>query len=313
MKMKRGKKRKGVLRNSGGVTIFEVMIALAFFAIIITPVMQTFVGSIRTNKDSREVMVATDVATSIMEGITNKSYEEVVKALRMVPGGFKTPVNESDTTANAQWAFSSINDNYYNMGGNHVAPNCLKVPSDLSDYDGNYDTNISIADTDNNCYSGTINDLNVATKAISHLHTIFGDNPDASTFPVLEENDAYAPDKMLYFGFSHDKYAPTTTNPNWVAKSAYMLYTGIKKENLYFDATVTFVPRAENSNSVYTGGTNTENSEYFIYDVTVKVYAYRYDPRKGTWVERFNPDTGTFDGAPCAIMKSGIPNKNLNQ
>ncbi len=306
------KKKKGLLRSSRGVTLFEVMIALAFFAIIITPVMKSFVTSIKTNKESREVMTATDVATTIMEGITSKSYEEVALALRMAAtGGFHTPTSDTDTTANAKYAFSSINDNYYNEGGDHVAANCLQFPSDLTKYDGNYDTTVTV-DEGTNCFVGEVNDLDMCSKAISHLHSIFGDTPDSSSFPILEDEHAEAPDKMLYIGFSHDRYADTLTKKG-VAKSAYMLYTGIKKNNMYFDATVTFVPRAENKNAVYTGGTNTENAEYFVYEVTVKVYPYRYDPRVGTWVERFNPDTGTFYGAPAAIMKSGIPNKNLNE
>ncbi len=312
MKKLRGRKRKGIFKNSSGVTLFEVMIALAFFAIIITPVMRTFVSSIKTNKESREVMTATDVATTIMEGITSKSYEEVCKALRMVPGGFHTPTSETDTTANAQYAFSSINNNYYNEGGTHVAPNCMLHMSELDKFDGNYQMSATYSvDEATNCFNGQVNDLDMCAPAISHLHTIFGDNPDASTFQLHQDEYAENPDKMLYFGFSHDRY-PDTMTAKGVAKSAYMLYTGIKKNNLYFDATVTLVPRAENSNSIYTGGSNTENSEYFVYDVTVKVYAYRFDPKTGTWVERFDPETGTFMGAPAAVMKSGIPNKNLN-
>ncbi|MCR4643625.1 MAG: hypothetical protein K5697_16550 [Lachnospiraceae bacterium] len=313
MKKQRGRKRKGIFRDSSGVTLFEVMIALAFFAIIITPVMRTFVSSIKTNKESREVMTATDVATTIMEGITSKSYEEAALALRMAcTGGFHTPTSETDSTANAKYAFSSINDNYYNEGGAHVAPNCLTNASDLTKYQGNYSTTLSVPES-TNCVLGEVDDLSMCAPAISHLHTIFGDNPDASSFPILEDEHADSPDKMLYVGFSStERYADTLTKKG-VAKCAYMLYTGIKKNNMYFDATVTFVPRAENKNSVYTGGTNTENAEFFVYEVTVKVYPYRFDPRTGTWVERFDPDTGTFDGAPAAIMKSGIPNKNLNE
>ena len=70
------KKRKGLFRwfrkGSAGVTVFEVMIALALFAVIITPVMRSFVTAIKVNKRSRDVMIATDVADAIMEGIKGR-------------------------------------------------------------------------------------------------------------------------------------------------------------------------------------------------------------------------------------------------
>ena len=70
--------------NHKGVTIFEVMIAIALFAIIITPVMRSFITSMRVNQKARRAMIATDVAQTIMEGISGKSYEQVYYGLTAV-------------------------------------------------------------------------------------------------------------------------------------------------------------------------------------------------------------------------------------
>ena len=111
--MRREKQKwiKKLMNGSGGVTIFEVMIALALFAVIITPIMRSFVTAMSVNKNSRETMIATDVANSIMEGISGKTYEEVVGWLGQADtvGGF-------DLLDPAQNKFSSINDDWYNLG-----------------------------------------------------------------------------------------------------------------------------------------------------------------------------------------------------
>ena len=291
MKKMRGNKRKGDLKNSG-VTLFEVMIALAFFAIIVTPVMRTFVGSIKTNKESREVMVATDVATSIMEGITNKTYTEVIYALEAASsaGGFTKPGKEDGN--NAKYALSSINGNYYNEG--HVAAGV----NDESNY------RIGITVPDDFRFTGKLDDQDLASKAITNLHGLVG---DGSSIPVNIDDDEAATDKLLYYGFSSDKYSEKIKEAPMVT---FMMYSRIQRKNMFFDAIVTFIPRASNVDYL---PSYDKNDEYFLYEVTVKVYPYRYDPKQGIWVERFN-DSGTrFDGAPAAIMTGGIPNKPLSE
>ena len=110
-------------------------------------------------------------------------------------------------------------------------------------------------------------------------------------------NDVFTEDKRLYFGQSIETYGgrPLVT---------YLLYTRIEKENQFFDATVTFVPHSHDVNVANPGDVD----EYFTYEVTVSVYPYEYDPKTGTFINRFDAER-FIDGAPAAVMKSGIQNK----
>ena len=325
------KKRKGLFKwfrkGSAGVTVFEVMIALALFAVIITPVMRSFVTAIKVNKRSRDVMIATDVADAIMEGIKGKTYEEVVKALCSAPTGFTTSVN--DDKGSAKLALSSINNNWYNqghVGGMDSSKKILKkggAAMSLGDYSGDYECTYRNL-TSNNCHPRTsdeIDDQMMAKKAIAEIRTYFD--------PTLtyEEYTATNDDKLLYFGFNNvsDAYLqyddPDNISGKGIPKMCYMLYSRIEKDSRFFDATVTFIPRSHTSNDSNPvmrkdvgGGVYEDSDSYFTYEVTVKVYEYHYDPFTNAWVGRFAADgSDTFDGAPIAELHTGIFNKSLNK
>ncbi len=321
------KKRKGLFKwfrkGSGGVTVFEVMIALALFAVIITPVMRSFVTAIKVNKRSRDVMIATDVADAIMEGIKGKTYEEVVAALCSAPTGFTTSVDDKE--GSAKLALSSINNNWYNqghVGGMDSSKKILKkggAAMTLGDYTGDYEStyrNIS-ADNRHGFTADQVDDQAMAGKAITELRTFFDPTQ------TYEEYTANNDDKLLYFGFSSGLQYTDDSNPSGkgVPKLTYMLYSRIEKDNRFFDATVTFLPRSHATNDgnptmrkSVGGGGYEESDSYFTYEVTVKVYEYHYDPFTNAWVGRFAVDgTNKFEGAPIAELHTGILNKSLNK
>lgn len=321
------KKRKGLFRwfrkGSAGVTVFEVMIALALFAVIITPVMRSFVTAIKVNKRSRDVMVATDVADAIMEGIQGKTYEEVVKALVSSGAGFTTSVE--DGTGSARLALSSINNNWYNqghIGGLNPAKKLLNkggAAMTMGDYSGDYTSNYRNTPDDNSHHktANEVDDQAMAEDAIGELAAWFDPTQ------TYEEYTSTNEDKLLYFGFSENQCYPDPDiiNGKGVPKITYMLYSRIEKDNRFFDATVSFLPRShKNNNDDATmrrsvgGGGYEESDSYFTYEVTVKVYEYHYDPFTNAWVGRFASDgSARFDGAPIAELHTGILNKSLNK
>ncbi|MBR3308028.1 MAG: type II secretion system protein [Lachnospiraceae bacterium] len=112
-------------KKNGGITLIEIVVALALFAIIVTPLMRNFIDSSRINMKGRKVMIATDVAQSIMEGFAGKTYEDVIIGLDMASGGFEM----KDVSSNsAKYAFSAINHGFYNYGDNHAVK--VNFPSD---------------------------------------------------------------------------------------------------------------------------------------------------------------------------------------
>ena len=111
----------------------------------------------------------------------------------------------------------------------------------------------------------------------------------------------------------------------------YMVYNRIQKDNHFYDAVVSFTPNAQNAGKdaldndwLVPGTTDVKNDDYFSYKVRVTVYEYQYygnDPVTGDplglsedgalWPSRFETVNGVevFEGAPVAIMESGIQYK----
>lgn len=316
--MKKEKKvmnKKG-FRNSKGVTLVEVLVALGLFAIIVAPLMRSFVTSVKVNKKSRDTMIATDVANTIMEGIKGKTYEEVVKALCCSPSGFTSSVG--DVNSSSKLALSSINENWYNLG--HVGPSPAQGdlskkllnsadPSSDGDYSGSYSTSYTVGSDE--CFPVSYDDLDdqamcwPAIHEVSDLFTAYVDK-DQSLY------DANPYDKLLYFGFGSDMYPAPDSTSKGIPKLAYMYYSRIEVENRYFDATVTFLPRSQYVSAGRAKAGETVQ-KYFTYEVTVKVYEYHYDTFNHRWEGRFDPTTGKFAGAPSAIVTSGILNKSINK
>lgn len=291
---RKSRKRKG---NQKGVTLFEVMIALALFAVIITPVMRSFITAMKVNQRSRETMIATDVAQSIMEGISGKTYAEVCKALEIAPVGFDFQAAYRDQSG--KYALSSINDGYYNAG-----IQVFEVPDFPASVSGIDTTGKNLVWPAATLGGDPLTmDKAMAINALTYLQVTQADEDtwlqpydDSWTNDGLP-NDTPSPDKCLFFGHSDETYGglPMVT---------YMLYTRIQKDNQFFDATVTFIPRSHDINVAAPG----DNDEFFTYEVTVSVYPYDYDVRTGKFINRFDNEYYIV-GAPAAVMKSGIQNK----
>ncbi len=290
-------------RDQKGVTIFEVMIALALFAIIIVPIMRSFLTAMKVNQRSRETMIATDVAQSVMEGISGKSYYQICKSLNMAPGGFdfSTPNARKDS---GKYALSSINQGYYNCG--NINGSVEKISG--------FSTSISGISNQGCTYSNPSPsgialrlDQVMVQPAVTNLTTykMVGANGCLKPYENVWDtdtpaNNVFSGDKRLFYGQSAEKYVggPLDTLP----KISYMLYTRVEKDNQFFDVTVTFIPRAQNVN---VKDTSTDKDTFFTYEVTVSVYPYDYDPKTETFINRFDAD-GYIEGAPAAVMVSGI-------
>ena len=64
-------------RKNAGMSLIEVIVAVAIFAITAAVLLQSFVTSGRINRKSRIYLEATTVAQNIMEEIKAKTFEEV--------------------------------------------------------------------------------------------------------------------------------------------------------------------------------------------------------------------------------------------
>ena len=289
------RKRRG---NQKGVTLFEVMLALALFAEIIVPIMQSFMTSMKVNKRARETMIATDIAQSIMEGFAGKTYYQVWKAITIAPNGFDYSTEEK-IEQSGKYALTTINDCYYNC--NTAAHNRVYktlFPASVKNAASTY------------AYTGAIPFDQFLTQ---DAYTTLQANAPGALQPFVntwtnngdDTDDVFTPDKCLYYGCSDSHYADSQNTPIM----AYLVYTRIEKDNQYFDATVTFAPKQQNLLKKDSSDPN-EVDKFFTYEVIVKVYPYKYDPKVGDFVERFDPATNFFEGSPAAVLVSGIQNRD---
>lgn len=330
--------RKARLRHNRGVTLFEVMIAVALFAIIITPIMSTFVNSIRVNQKSRKVMVATDVAQSIMEGFSGKTYQDVWQGMNSSVSGFSFDAGST----NAKYAFSTINQNYYNAGKHSKQLANLDevaVPEDAEyAFPKTLITGINNANGQKYTLDPTVANMDIntviSTSAVKFLKANitleepkkpYYDTGVDDAHPYAQaDNSPMTSDKFMAFGYSEEFYKDSEGH-NTEPVISYIVYTRLQKDNYFFDAVVSFIPNghAYPSGTPKTDAFGTEVTSvmdnYYTYKIRVTVYEYQYDGKDdsgaalgynstdGSWPSRFDGDY--FEGTPIAIMESGIPYK----
>lgn len=80
--------------NNAGFSLVELLIAMVVLAIIVVPLLHSFVTSARTNAKSRSTMHATAIAEDVMEMFEAHSLEEMAEIYEgETPEGFTNTVN----------------------------------------------------------------------------------------------------------------------------------------------------------------------------------------------------------------------------
>lgn len=65
-------------KNNSGFTLVELLVAIAILAIVVTPLLYSFVSGARLNAKSKRIMEATTVAQNVMEDIKATSLEDLL-------------------------------------------------------------------------------------------------------------------------------------------------------------------------------------------------------------------------------------------
>ena len=79
------------LKNNQGLTLVELIVSIAILAIIVLPLLTSFVQATKTNVKAKNKQYATEVAQNIMEGLQNVSLEEIERQFDI-----STPPDEFD-------------------------------------------------------------------------------------------------------------------------------------------------------------------------------------------------------------------------
>ena len=67
------------LKDNRGLTLVELIVSITILAIMVLPLLTSFVQAAKTNAKAKNKLHATEAAQNIMEGLENVSLEEVVR------------------------------------------------------------------------------------------------------------------------------------------------------------------------------------------------------------------------------------------
>ena len=213
-------KRNRIFGNKG-VSLVELVVAMALFIIVIIPVCASFITSIRVNQKSRRMMAANDVAQSVMEGFSNKTYEGVKKSINNIA--------LADLSGNE--ALSTVSGNVFNLKDSGLACSWTNM------------TNVTAGIT-----SLSQNEISWKGTKVATPLLISENKAEAASM-----NRAAALDfKSVIDASGKDYRTPmllgvTNTDENL----SFLCYTGLHSEGYYFDAVVQFVPMANTLKQKY--------------------------------------------------------------
>lgn len=196
--------------DNRGLSLIEILMAIAILAIIIVPVFGSFITAARVNRDARRVMAATNTAQTILEGFADKSYEDVKTAIGLM--------GTVDLSGN--YALSTLDGNYYNMASSYEALN----PGPF------YGASIGVSGPDEVIYLG---DFYRAVDLIS------GNGVSANT---VSFNNIASMAAALNVSSGADKALMSWTDASGLFTA--LVYSGIEVEYFKFDVIVTFIPMA---------------------------------------------------------------------
>lgn len=279
MKRKKKSKLKG---NNKGFSLVELVVAIALFAIIVTPVMNTFITSARVNRNSRKLMIATDVAQNIIEGYSEKTYETIGDCIKTATG---------TSTLVGKNAFTTINSGVYNVSSNWVN---LSGETSITDKF----TEITLDGVKYVRMDGTVSQSNLTDMIASDVTTM--------SMNRIVENAVI--NKMGAVGSVSDQNVyvcmmdVTKADPSGAQVATgegiiYMVYTNIAADTGYkFNAVVSVIPQPSKSIASTYGIT-----DYNFMSYNIKVTMYDAEDAADPSKEYF--------GSPVVTVLGGVASK----
>lgn len=274
--------------NNKGFSLVEIVIGIGMLAVIVIPILHTFITSAKINRDSRQIMIQTEVAQTIMEGFAGKSYADV-----------KTSVAELGSSGSGivsgNKALSSIDGNIFN--NTDVPTNeLMRMPIDYNNVVGGFSwgtgshlddyftmNNKSSVTWHGNIYAPLCNYVSDNTVMAS-MNQAFGDD-----LGILYELQTYTrvstggdPEKIRFFTYWTD---PT-------GDALFIGYGNIHYEGYYFDAVVSLLPMAHD-----------EDDMYYTYKILLTLYEFQPGWEFGSHL-RFKHALMTMDGGIMSIDNS---------
>lgn len=207
--------------NNRGLTLIELLMAIAILAIIIVPVFGSFITSARVNMRARRTLAATDVVQTIFEGFADKTYETGVKSsIGQLSAGSGVLSGNS--------ALSTLDNNYYND-----ASHCIALPQTVFDTYG-----VSVSKNEIRYNGGIYTDP---------LALISGNGVPVTTVSI-NNVVAQAANYNIVNGIAGAEKAIMTWSSG---DGAALAYSDVEMEGHHFDVVVTFIPMMKTPTDKY--------------------------------------------------------------
>jgi len=204
-------------KKNKGFTLIEMVLAIAVFAIAIVPILTTFVTSARINKNSRKMMAATDCAQSLLEAVTDKTYDEVQKSITNIATG----------VVSDYYFFSSVDNNIFNNKDNFIS-----VSENLPDFSC---VSINEAVFDGTVYSTS--DLVALEELSESMNMAFRAQCFPQAFLIMTASPALE-DRQRLFVHNEQNYT-------------ILYYYGIDWNGYLFNAVIDIIPSCDNTTDEY--------------------------------------------------------------
>lgn len=265
------RKRNRILGSNKGVSLIELVIAMALFMIVIVPICASFITSIRVNQKSRKMMAANDLAQSVMEGFSGKTYEGVKKSIASIGNG----------ELSGNLALSSVSFNGNVSGNTNVSANLynLETTGMAVTWDSSM-TNVKAGLT-----AVSENEITWAGTTVSNNMLVSYNKAMAISMNMAAASDFKAVLDAAGKGYDTPVLMGVTNTDENVS---FLCYSGLHSEGYYFDAVVMFIPMA-----------NKPGQKYYSYEAMI--YMYEVDKK----------DLSTRLGKePVLSLMTGIKNRN---
>lgn len=240
---------KSKLSRNAGFSLVEILVAIALLAIVIVPTMQSFITSAIVNKNSRKLMIATDLAQSIVEGFADNDYQDIKKAFG--PTGIAT------ASLSGNRALSSISGNQFDSY--NMMENAREITFD----------DFIVSSNKAQITFGTSMVAPLTSQTVSGASLISG-NGVPSNGTVLDVCRAFAASGVL------SQFTLRSANPTDqdAAKKLFyygggdvtlLMYGDVVYDGYHFNVVVAFIPTAKN---------NLDTTKFYSYMTEVVVYEY---------------------------------------
>lgn len=206
--------------NNKGFSLIEIVIGIGMLAVIIVPILHTFITSAQINRDARQVMIQTEVAQTIMEGFAGKTYLEVKASVGAL--GTNPDVVSGDK------ALSSIDNNWFNTMGTYY------------DYTGDLALHLTAVSCNAVIWQG----------ATIETQNLVSDNSVMASMNQIFANDLALKFNAVAGADGNEQRIFTSCSPG-SGGALFIGYGNIHYEGYRFDAVVSFLPMAKTASDTY--------------------------------------------------------------